>query len=264
MNDQDLRSHPWRDPIDNTCQIFGALLGIGGLISGIGGAVGAGAQAGAEKDAVNLQKQIFQQTQKNLSPFIQAGPGAVSNLQSGLGTPTNPGPFTKPFDWSQISSNPGYQFILQQGLQGITDQASATGGIGGGNTLKALMNYGQGAAAQYGNMLFGENLATQQNAFSDFYNLAALSENAAAGLGNTGVAAGANIADSLTNLGTAQAGLFGKIGNTLGGSGGLQDMIASYLGSGGAFPGVPPASAFSGMDTPGAFGTGTASVSVPY
>lgn len=218
---------------------FALLLGLGAagsLIGGIGSAVGASQQVAEEKQALDFQKQVWQQTQQNLAPFIGAGPSSIANLQAGVGTPSQPGPWTQPFDWNQIVSNPGYKFILGQGEQAITDTSSATGGIGGGNTLKALTNYGQGAAAQYGNMLFGENLATQQNASGLALNIASLAENAAADQGSLGVNTGANIADTLGQIGNAQAGVTGSI------TGGLQGLLQNYmlgqlLGGGGGFGG---------------------------
>ena len=51
-----------------------------------------------------------------------------------------------------FEQSPGYQFQLQQGLQGIQNSAAAQGGLLSGGTLKALQKYGTGLAAQdYGN-----------------------------------------------------------------------------------------------------------------
>lgn len=160
-------------------------LAAAGLVGSIGGAVISGnaaqsaaqTQADAANQASQVQNQQFQQTQANEQPFLQAGQNSLSGLMAGL----NNGTFTpglnpnigalntnalpgaantpaayqvQPFDFH---ASPGYQFALQQGLGAVTNRASATGGLQGGNTLKALTNYATGAANQ-----------DYQNQFADY------------------------------------------------------------------------------------------------
>ncbi len=82
-------------------------------------------------------------------------------------------------------NSPGYQFALQQGLQGVERSAASKGTLLTGGTLKALEGYGTGLADQtYGNLFsralqsnqtnFGNDLQTNQTRTGNLYNLAAL------------------------------------------------------------------------------------------
>ena len=82
-------------------------------------------------------------------------------------TPSALAPWTKPFRYpsyeppkpfqaptgEEVFQDPGFQFRLGEGEQGIERAASARGGLNTGGTLKALMRFGQGLARQeYGNV----------------------------------------------------------------------------------------------------------------
>lgn len=69
----------------------------------------------------------------------------IAAQQANLGT----------FDPSGITSDPGYQFQYDQGLQGLQRQLAAGGGTQSGAALKAAQQYGQNYA---------------NNAFNDYYN----------------------------------------------------------------------------------------------
>jgi len=85
------------------------------------------------------------------------GPGA-----GGGSGPTAGGQSTQMTD---LANTPGYQFALQQGLQGVERSAFARGtGLTGG-TLKALMQYAEGLASQ-----------TYENRINDLFNLSKLGQ----------------------------------------------------------------------------------------
>src|SRR5512146_2507635 len=170
------------------------------IISSIFGGSASNDQQNAQQAGIDLQKQIWQQTQQNLAPFIGAAPGAVSQWQNllGLGSGGMGGAL------DALRQTPGYNFQLNEGLNSILSNATRTGGVGGGNTLKALMQYGQGLAD-----------TTYNQALKNIGDFSSLTENAAAGLGNTGVQAGSNIASSLAGLGNAQAAGAGNLANSL-------------------------------------------------
>jgi hypothetical protein len=50
-------------------------------------------------------------------------------------------------DPSSITSDPGYQFQLQQGLNSVQGSNAASGMLNSGNTMAALMKYGQDYAS---------------------------------------------------------------------------------------------------------------------
>ncbi len=121
---------------------------------------------------------------------------------------------------SIMAMDPGYQFRLGQGLQGIERSAAAKGTLLTGGTGKALERYGQDyASGEFGN-IFNRNLS-----------LAQLGENAAAGVGNFGSQYAANAGNLLTGAGNA--GAAGTVGAANAWSGTLgnisNDAMLTYL-----------------------------------
>lgn len=189
----------------------GAIVG-GSLISGYLGSQGsqnaANTQAQASDQATQAQLQMYNQTQNNLAPYMNMGAGVLPRLQGFAGNVPSFGSF----NWNP-SNDPGYQFRLQQGLQGVMDQSTAMGGgINSGNTLKALMDYGQGQASQSYQQEFNNWLAQnsqamqgQNQAFSQLYNTAGMGQNAAAGVGSAAMQTGQNIGQNIIGAGNASA-----------------------------------------------------------
>jgi hypothetical protein len=114
----------------------------------------AGAQKDAANQASNTQMGMFNQIQANEQPYLSAGQGALSQLQSiyGLGGKgPNAGQIMK-----TLQGLPGYQFQMQQGTQAVDRSAAARGLLNSGATGKALTQYGQGLASNYlGNYVNG-------------------------------------------------------------------------------------------------------------
>ena len=120
------------------------------------------------------QKRQFDLTRQDQQPWLQAGQGALTQMQA-----LNSG------DFSSFKESPDYQFAFDQGLQGLDRSAAARGSLYSGGHSADLMKFGQGLASQnYGN----------------FYNrLAALSgtgQTTASGLGSLG----ANMATNIGNI----------------------------------------------------------------
>lgn len=84
-------------------------------------------------------------------PYMTAG-------EAGLGRATA---MTTPGDTS-FQADPGYQWRLAQGIQGIQGSAAGKGGVLGGNTLKALETYGQGLGSQEFGNIYNRNLGLAQ------------------------------------------------------------------------------------------------------
>lgn len=202
----------------------------GGLIGAIGSSKAAGAQAGAAKDAaqlqfqsaedaLNFQKQMFGTEQQNIAPFLKAGQGAIGQLSQLAG---NFQPWTQQFQAPTNvteQNDPGYQFRLQQGNQALQNSAAARGNLLTGGTAKAIQQYGQDYASnEYGNVYnralgeYQQNYSIfQQNQANQFNRLAAVAgvgQTAAGQLGSLGQSAAGNVGNIL--LGSA-----GQIGNTL-------------------------------------------------
>lgn len=111
---------------------------------------------GAEKDAgeagaratergIAEQRRQFNQTRSDLLPFIQAGQEGLDPLLSLIGVR---GPEAEKQALGDFIESPGQAFLRKRGERTLLRNASATGGLDGGNILKALSEFGIGTAAQ--------------------------------------------------------------------------------------------------------------------
>ena len=160
---------------------------------------------------------------------IPGTPGATApgtpapQITGGLGF----GSLDKPFNPADLANTPGYKFQLQQGLDALQNSASATGGLGGGNTLKALMGYGQGLASETYQQQLQDYMAQQQQSFNQLDTLAGSGQNAAANLGAIGSQVAGNIGSNIIGAGNAAAA--GTVGVTNALTGGIGDLSSNYL-----------------------------------
>lgn len=115
------------------------------LLGNIGTAVGAAGEGGVySQDQWNQGQALARQNNQNGQPFFpefqapvyEAGPAYQA-----------PGAFQAP-TMEQAQSDPGYQFAVKQGLGALQSAQAARGLARTGGSLKALMDYGQQAAAQ--------------------------------------------------------------------------------------------------------------------
>src|SRR5689334_23699255 len=143
---------------------LGAAGGITSAVLGSNAAQDAGSQqAQSAQDALEFQKQVFQQQQQNQAPYLAAGYASLGELMDSikngtfgpgsLGTPppaptstapNAPAPFAGVFTpptAEQARATPGYEFTREEGTKGILQGASAAGGAISGGTLKALDQY---------------------------------------------------------------------------------------------------------------------------
>ena len=96
---------------------------------------------------------------------------------------------------SQFEQSPMFQALARQGEMGITQNASATGGLRGGNV--------QGALAQFRPALLNQQIQQQ---FQNLGGISALGQSSAAGVGAGGMQAANQIGNAYTQAGQAQAG----------------------------------------------------------
>lgn len=95
----------------------------------------------------------------------------------------------------QIQNSPLFGSLVQQGENALRQNASATGGLRGGNF--------QGALAQFRPSMLSAAIADQ---YARLGGLTGIGQNAAAGVGNSGAQMANNNANLLGQLGQAQAG----------------------------------------------------------
>lgn len=216
---------------------------VGTVASSVIGAGAAGkaanAQTQAAKAAQATQLQMYNQTRSDLSPFMTAGTGALSQLANIFGFGASGGGPNAAAALSQLSQFPGYQFGLDQGTQALDRSAASRGLVLSGAQLKDAQTFGQGYAQQQ----------AWQPYISELNQISGLGENAAAGVGSAGAAAGSGIAQSQLAAGQSQAAGAVSQGNIIGSginslTSQLGPLLSSYgnvVGSGGA-----PTEAFTG------------------
>lgn len=149
------------------------------------------AQLQATQLGIDQQNKQFEAIQKLLAPYQQAGTGALTAQQNLLGLNGN-GAQGAAID--AIKNGAQFGTLAQQGENAILSNASATGGLRGGNV--------QGALAQFRPALL-QQLIQQQ--YGNLGGLTSIGQNAAAGVGNAGLSTGNSITQLLQAGGNAQA-----------------------------------------------------------
>lgn len=166
--------------------------------------LGIEAQTAASQATIEEQRRQFDAVQELLNPFVQGGTDAFAQQLSLVGSN---GAGAQRQAISAIEQGPEFQALMQQGENAILQNASATGGLRGGNTQAAL--------AQYRPQVLS-GLINQQ--YERLGGLSAIGQNSAAGVG----AAGQNMASNIGATNTATAGavsnLFGQQGSAAAGS----------------------------------------------
>lgn len=197
-------------------------------VAAIGGGsslLGARAQSKAAKSAsaaqqesaqmgIEEQRRQFDAVRELLSPFVEVGTEATGALSELAGLS---GDLEQRRAIRGIEGSPEFQSLLQQGEEGILANASATGGLRGGNTQEALMQ-------------FRPSLLSQQigQRYQRLGGIAGMGQSAAAGQASAAQNLGANVSGLMQQQGAAAAGgalargqasanMFGGIGKSLGG-----------------------------------------------
>ncbi|MEB6681037.1 hypothetical protein [Acinetobacter lwoffii] len=152
----------------------------------------ANAQIQSSEMGVEEQRRQFDAVQKLLKPYADAGLSGLSGQQDLLGIN---GTAAQQAAIGNVNNSAEMQTYLQQGENAILQNASATGGLRGGNTQAAL--------AQFRPQLLNQ-LINQR--YQNYAGLTALGQNAAAGTGNAGMQTASNISNLYQQSGAAQAG----------------------------------------------------------
>lgn len=183
----------------------------------------ADAQSASAQAGIDEQRRQFDALQELLKPYTQAGVGALGQQQALLGLG---GAHAQQGAYQGIENSPAFQALMQQGENAMLQNASATGGLRGGNL--------QAAMAQFRPQLLAQQIQSQ---FQNLGGLTSIGQNAAAGVGNAGMNTGANIATLLGQQGAAQAGSQLAQGRAMGSAlGGVGQGIGAYYGATGQSP----------------------------
>ena len=144
------------------------------VISGASSLIGSKKRAKGAQRGIDEQRRQDELNRADLEPGRRVGNEALERLgRLGSG------------DASDFFTSPGFEFRREEGLRGIENRFSASGGALSGNALRRLTEFNSGLASQE----FG-------NFFNRQLNVAGLGQNAI----NTGVQAGTQTAANISNL----------------------------------------------------------------
>lgn len=148
-------------------------------------------QAAASEEAVAEQRRQFDISQEQFAPFREAGVSALEQQQALLGLS---GQEAEQQALSQFQESPGQAFLRQRQERALLRNASAIGGLGGGNVRTALQEQAAGiASTQLGD--FQNRLAS----------LTGSGQTATSNLAQLGGQTAANIGAALQQAGAARA-----------------------------------------------------------
>lgn len=150
------------------------------------------AQGQASDKSIAESQRQFNAIQELLKPYNTAGTNALTGQQDLLGL-NGQGAQTSAI--GGIANGPQMQAMTQQGENALLQNASATGGLRGGNL--------QGALAKFRPQLLSQLIQQQ---YSNLGGLTSVGQNAAAGVGNAGQNSSNQIIGALQQQGAAQAG----------------------------------------------------------
>lgn len=184
---------------------WGAAVVGASVVGGIAKAGAAKKAAGSQKDAadagIDAENRRFDEAKELLSPYVEAGKGSLTAQQDLLGLN---GADAQKAAISGVEGSPQFAALTQQGENSILQNASATGGLRGGNTQAALAQYRPALLA---------SLIDQQ--YSRLGGITQIGQNSAAFTGSAGMNNGTNVANLLGSKGAADAGKYLTYGSAV-------------------------------------------------
>ena len=174
----------------------------------------ADAQSDASAASIAEQRRQFDEMRKLLEPYTNAGQPALKAQQDLLGLN---GPEAQKAARAGIESSPEFASMVQQGENAILQNASATGGLRGGNTQAALAQF----APSMLNQLIGQQ-------YERLGGMTTMGQNSAVGVGTAGMNSANKISALLAQQGAAQS------GGALGVAKGFTDLssnLSKYYGN---------------------------------
>jgi hypothetical protein len=189
---------------------------VGGVMSSKAASKAAGAQGAAADASIAEQRSQFEAMQRTLAPYVQAGSPALRQIAS-YSEVAQPalneqqalngmfGPAAQQEAINRIEQSPLYLEQVRQGENAILQNASATGGLRGGNIQAALAQFRPAVLSQ---MI--EDKYTKLGGMASFggsaaQNLATMGQASAAGVGAAGMGMASNIGNAQMGAGNAQA-----------------------------------------------------------
>jgi hypothetical protein len=194
----------------------------------------AATQVAAMNNAMGTLNTQFGQTSTNYQPFINTGTAALNNYGNLLGLN---GGTVQQNAITSLQNSPYFQSLYNQGKNAVLQNASATGGLRGGNTDTALYNLGQQTLAQTIQQQMA-NLGTAAQGFGlqPTESLGALGAQNASAIGNLQVGQGQAQAQDILTRGQLANSAWSGLGSLL--EGGALSFLGGGAGLGSALGGL--------------------------
>lgn len=156
----------------------------------------ADAQIASAQQGIDLQKQMFDEMQQNLNPFMQFGVGMLPQLQMAM----------QPLDSDQMIADylesGEYAMLSDQARQKQAAQNEAMGLMGSSAGANAMAAITPQLATQY----MGRKTAEHQDQYNRLANAVNMGLNAASGTGQAGMNMASQAAGLMQQQGAARAG----------------------------------------------------------
>lgn len=173
---------------------------IGDVVGGITGAKqaakgaerAAATQAAMSEQSIAEQRRQFDKLVELMSPYVTAGTGAMAGQQALIGLQ---GGEAQRQAIEGLAQSPEMQALIQQGENAMLQQASATGGLRGGNVQAALAQFRPQVLSALINQQYGR-----------LGGLSQMGQASAAGQASAGMGMASNVGELLGQKGAALAG----------------------------------------------------------
>lgn len=193
------------------------------------------AQSRAEERALEEQRRQYDLTRGDQMPWLQEGQGAIRTI----GELLRSGELFPNFKGDNLTSEPGYQFRLNEGQKAIENAARARGVYMSPVTVKELLRYGQDyASGEYQNA-YNRDMANKTTKFNMLSGAAGTGQTAANALATTGQNTVNNIGQLMTSganargaAGIARANAWSNAASNISNRYQQQSMLDRILNSG--------------------------------
>jgi hypothetical protein len=178
----------------------------------------AGAQMAMLQKQIDEQRAAYGDAKNLLQPYQDAGLGGLQSYLALLG---QSGDEAQQQAISGLEQTPGYQAQLQAGQRSLLQNASATGGLRGGNVQNSLAEFGSGLFGNYYQNMLGQLGGLQQQGMQTNTGLANLRQGNAAQIGNAYANMGQAQGQGILAAQAAKQQSGSNMGSLLGGVGGF-------------------------------------------
>jgi len=230
----------------------------GAAVGAVGGYMGARSANKNQEAASNLLRQYAEQAAAQyrggldqmtgtLQPWMKLGERTMPDIEAAARTRIDP--TLTGFNMQDYFNDPGYQFQLQQGQQGINQGAAARGNFFAPSTVQKLGQFQQGLAAtgyedafqrymQQGQAQYGQEMGSQQQLYNQLAQLLGYGSQASSQLGQGQLQTGQWLGQGQEQLGSDLANL--RLGRQNPWSAAIQGAVS------GAGAGIGMSNAFGG------------------